>query len=398
MATRLDRSATALAAAILLAYGTAADAQESTRNGPAQRADRAATAQAPAGAQAVRDMRMSELIGMDVRNARGENLGDVQDVVVDTENGRVSYVVVGIGGFLGIGEKLSAFPMGAFKVAQAGTRGDPVSAGRAGTTDRSPGNPLDNDGVRGDKGPIGSDRAGAGSGTSASRMLPGRGTGGMHLVLDADPERLKRAPNFDRDQWPDWNDAKYRGEVDRAAGATGAAKVGRLLRGSQLADADIRDGRNANVGEVEDLVVDVRTGMVRYAVVDFDQAWTPDDKLVAVPIKALRPAGDKGELVFSGERSQLQRAPSFDKGKWPDLNAGTYRSDVDRYVSGWSANRGAATPGSGTAATADGDGTRGATAARSGAAGGGTTDRPRTPATGGTTDRSTPPPTGGTSR
>ncbi len=429
MAIRLDRSVTALAAAMLLAYGTVSDAQ---------RADRAASAQAPARAQAMRDVRVSELIGMDVRNARGENLGDVSDVVIDTENGRVSYVVVGIGGFLGIGEKLSSYPMSAFKVSQAGMRGDMAAAGRAGTTDKSPGNPLDNDGVpgdkgpigsdrtadatragttdrspgnptdndgvRGDKGPIGSDRAGAterpgvATGTPASRMLPGGGAGDMHLVLDADPERLKRAPNFDRDQWPDWNDAKYRGEIDRAAGTTGASKVGRLLRGSQLVDADIRDGRGGNVGEVEDLVVDVRNGTVRYAVVDFDQAWTPDDKLVTLPMKALRPSGDKGELVFAGERSQIERAPSFEKGKWPDLNAGAFRTDVDRYVSSWSTTRGtaAATPGSGTA-SAPADRTRGTTAARSGAAGGGTTDTATQPAPA-KSPSSTQPSGSGTSR
>lgn len=370
MATRIDRSATALAAAVLLAYASVSDAQDTPRNGAAGQAGRsapAATAPAPATAtaQSIRDVRITDLIGMDVRNGRGENLGDVEDVVIDTENGRVSYVVVGIGGFLGIGEKLSAFPMSAFKVSQAAAR------------------VADTDGVRGDKGPVGSDRAPSRSDTPASRTLSGRGLGGLHLVLDADPQRLKRAPDFDRNQWPDWNDAKYRGDVDRAAGANGAAKVGRLLRGSQLVDADIRDGRNANVGEIEDLVVDVRTGTVRYAVVDFDQAWTPDDRLVAVPMKALRPAGDKGELVFAGDRSQIAGAPSFDKGRWPDLNAGTFRSDVDRYVTGWSPSRGA-TPGAGTAATPT-DRSRGTTAAREGAAGGGRTDPATAPPTTGTT-------------
>jgi len=70
--------------------------------------------------QTVRDLRLSDVIGMDVRNARGENLGDVTDVVVDVETGRVAYAVVGIAGFLGIGEKLSTFPMSAFRLRQAG--------------------------------------------------------------------------------------------------------------------------------------------------------------------------------------------------------------------------------------------------------------------------------------
>ena len=194
MTTRIDLRATTLVAATLLAYASISDAQDMKRDGPTAGRDRAATTQAPAGATAMRDVRLSELIGMDVRNARGENLGDVKDVVVDTENGRVAYAVVGIGGFLGIGEKLSAFPMSAFKVSQAAPR-DGMPAARGTSTDKSPGNPFDNDGVRGDKGPIGSDRAGAGAtnGTgpaaTANRMLSGRGLGALWIF----PPALRRS-------------------------------------------------------------------------------------------------------------------------------------------------------------------------------------------------------------
>jgi hypothetical protein len=45
-----------------------------------------------------------DLIGADVRNAQNEKIGDVEDVVFD-RNGRVKGVVVGVGGFLGMGEK-----------------------------------------------------------------------------------------------------------------------------------------------------------------------------------------------------------------------------------------------------------------------------------------------------
>lgn len=366
MTHRIDQSVTALVAGILLAYASVSGAQPATPPAGTPTARPTGAASSPSAA-AVRDLRLSQLIGMDVRNAKGENLGDVKDVVVDVDSGRVAYAVVGIGGVLGIGEKLSAFPMGAFRMAQA-------PAGTAGSgADRM----ADNDGVKGDRGPIGSDRAeGTRSGTTAGGMLSGRGPGGLHLVLDADPRRLKQAPNFDRKAWPDWNDARFRGEVDRAAGTSAAAgKAGRMLRGSQLLDADIRDPAKKNVGELEDLVLDVKSGQVRYAVVDFDQAWTPDDKLVAVPMKALRPTGDAGELVFAGERSQLERAPSFDKGRWPDLNGGTFRGEVDRYVSGWRASdaSGAATPGSGMT-SAPTDRSKGTTASRSGAAGGGSSD------------------------
>jgi hypothetical protein len=46
----------------------------------------------------------SALIGRTVTNAQGETLGDINDIIID-EQGTVVAVVMGVGGFLGIGEK-----------------------------------------------------------------------------------------------------------------------------------------------------------------------------------------------------------------------------------------------------------------------------------------------------
>ncbi|ABK90009.1 PRC-barrel domain-containing protein [Francisella tularensis subsp. novicida] len=56
------------------------------------------------------------LIGDDVVNYNGENLGEVKEIMLDTNTGEVAYVVVSFGGFLGMGDKLFAFPIKAFKV------------------------------------------------------------------------------------------------------------------------------------------------------------------------------------------------------------------------------------------------------------------------------------------
>jgi hypothetical protein len=50
------------------------------------------------------------IIGMNVRNQQGENLGRITDLAVDLESGRIGYAVLGVGGFLGLGEKLVAVP------------------------------------------------------------------------------------------------------------------------------------------------------------------------------------------------------------------------------------------------------------------------------------------------
>ena len=48
-------------------------------------------------------------LGADVQNAAGEKIGDINDLVFD-RSGRISTVVLGVGGFLGMGEKHVAVP------------------------------------------------------------------------------------------------------------------------------------------------------------------------------------------------------------------------------------------------------------------------------------------------
>ncbi len=65
------------------------------------------------------EMRASKLIGTTVRNAANENIGDVNDVLIDP-SGKVTAVVLGVGGFLGIGERLVAVNFSDVKMTQDG--------------------------------------------------------------------------------------------------------------------------------------------------------------------------------------------------------------------------------------------------------------------------------------
>jgi hypothetical protein len=51
------------------------------------------------------------IIGDTVRNTAGEDLGKIEDLMIDLDFNRVGYVVVSFGGFLGIGDKLFAVPL-----------------------------------------------------------------------------------------------------------------------------------------------------------------------------------------------------------------------------------------------------------------------------------------------
>lgn len=56
------------------------------------------------------------LMGNDVFNADGEDLGDIKEIMLDMRSGRVSYAVLSFGGFMGLGEKLFAVPWAALKL------------------------------------------------------------------------------------------------------------------------------------------------------------------------------------------------------------------------------------------------------------------------------------------
>lgn len=66
----------------------------------AQNADRARTPVTPAAW----NMRASELLGMDVRNAQNESIGQIKELVIDLR-GEVQAMVISVGGFLGLGDR-----------------------------------------------------------------------------------------------------------------------------------------------------------------------------------------------------------------------------------------------------------------------------------------------------
>jgi len=49
---------------------------------------------------------LKKLVGTDVKDSVGENVGDVKDVAVDIGRGQLAYVVISTGGVMGVGDKL----------------------------------------------------------------------------------------------------------------------------------------------------------------------------------------------------------------------------------------------------------------------------------------------------
>jgi sporulation protein YlmC with PRC-barrel domain len=60
------------------------------------------------------------LLGSDVKNPQGQDVGDLKQLMVDPHTGRVMYGVVTMGGFLGMGAKTVIVPWNALEVARDG--------------------------------------------------------------------------------------------------------------------------------------------------------------------------------------------------------------------------------------------------------------------------------------
>lgn len=62
------------------------------------------------------------LLGNDVYNNDGEDLGDIKEFMIDMATGTVAYAVLSYGGLLGMGDKLFAVPWSALKLDTANKR------------------------------------------------------------------------------------------------------------------------------------------------------------------------------------------------------------------------------------------------------------------------------------
>lgn len=226
------------------------------------------------------DMRASKVIGKQVKNPQGENLGKIEDLVINVGTEKLQYAVISSGGFLGMGDKLFAYPAELFKTSGA--------------------------------------------------------EGKEEFVLAVDKEQLKKAPGFERNSKPNWSLNTYRSQVDSffyKEDTTKRTTTGRLMSASELIGKDVNDRAAHSAGEIEELVVNFGNGRT-YAVLDFDKAWNPDDKLLALPLSAFTfPGRPDIDIFLNLQREKIDMARSFDENNWPNLNDAKYRSDLSNYLS-----------------------------------------------------------------
>ena len=91
----------------------------------------------------------------------------------------------------------------------------------------------------------------------------------------------------------------------------------RLLTASTLNGINVKNYERDNIGEIQDMMINLETGSVEYAVLSFGGFMGIGDKYFAVPVEALEYSRENNEITLDVDKERLKNAPGFDKNNWP---------------------------------------------------------------------------------
>ena len=91
-----------------------------------------------------------------------------------------------------------------------------------------------------------------------------------------------------------------------------------VLSASTLAGDAIYNAEGEHLGELKEIMLDLNTGQVAYAVLSFGGFLGMGDKLFAVPWEALSVDTERQYIVLDVSKERLEDAPGFDKDNWPE--------------------------------------------------------------------------------
>lgn len=203
----------------------------------------------------------------DVVNPEGEDLGQVQNFMIDPETGRIAFVVVAFGGFLGLTDKWIAIPL------------------------------------------------------EVLRWDTERG----YFIMDVPRSTLERAPGIDKDKWPEEFDLSWMEEVYTCfgcrpywvagtrwvlRGAAGSAET-LIVSAAWLKGHHVENKNGEDIGKIYDLVIDLQSGYMTYAAVELTGYEEIKGRKIAVPIEAFTIESDGEAVYLELERENMEKAPEY---------------------------------------------------------------------------------------
>jgi sporulation protein YlmC with PRC-barrel domain len=298
--------------------------------------------------------RLSNQLNFDVWNQDGEQIGEVNDMILDLDNARISYVIVGTGGFLEIGEKDVLVPWDSLEL-QTGS--DDTTAGDRNAfilqTDQEIFNnapDVDINTVLPEVGQPASDwdldlrnywESGVVPATAApeatavpdmTATLSPAGTPiagtvdlqGVVLASEVLGSNVTLSPGQGEGagQGTGQSQGQYQATVTPGAGPDQATPT-----------ADTGQGTGQGVGNfngtIDDMIVDIDTGNILYVVLD--TAFEDGERWIPVPLSFFQWDANDGVLALNVNPAMLRDAPFFQDGQYPDTTVEDWNSEFDAF-------------------------------------------------------------------
>lgn len=124
---------------------------------------------------------------------------------------------------------------------------------------------------------------------------------------------------------------KY-GIYNRPAGTSSSPGPGPSLMGADTLIGDsVVNGAEEDLGDIKEIMLDMHTGQVAYAVLSFGGFLGIGEKLFAVPWGALHLDTVNERFVLNVDKARLKNAPGFDPGAWPDMSDTAWAKQIHTF-------------------------------------------------------------------
>jgi hypothetical protein len=85
------------------------------------------------------------------------------------------------------------------------------------------------------------------------------------------------------------------------------------------------------LGDIKEIMLDMRTGKVAYAVLSLGGVFTMGEKLFAVPWSALKLDTVNKRFVLDVEKERFENAPGFNSDNWPNMSDQQWINSIRPY-------------------------------------------------------------------
>ena len=101
-----------------------------------------------------------------------------------------------------------------------------------------------------------------------------------------------------------------------------------LMGARTLVGNEVYNLQGQCVGDIKEIMLDMHSGRVSYAVLAFEAFFSMGKKLFAVPWTALILDTENKRFTLDVDKDRLSKAPGFDKAQWPAMADQTWQKDI----------------------------------------------------------------------